>query len=302
MVERVDQPGPDQLAEVQALVAAVGTADGVDPLAEDAVLRLRSGTGPTAHLLARDSAGQLTGYAQLDLREPATEVVGEVLVHPAARGRGLGRALVRAAQQVVNAAGAESGAGPARLRLWAHGDHPAAAALATSLGFRRVRELWQLRRPLSDPLPAPKLPDDFTLRSFRPGQDEQSWLAVNSRAFADHPEQGRWTPEDLRARLAEPWFDPAGLLLAERHRQVLGFCWIKVHSPETGEVYVVAVDPAAHGTGLGTALTLAGLRYLQRRGGRQVMLYVDESNTAARRLYRKLGFRRWSVDAAYLSP
>jgi len=64
-------------------------------------------------------------------------------------------------------------------------------------------------------------------------------------------------------------------------------------------VYVVGVDPEERGTGLGRALTLAGLAHLRSRGLDQVMLYVDEANTAAVRLYESLGFTRWTVDVMY---
>ncbi|HWH00275.1 MAG TPA: GNAT family N-acetyltransferase, partial [Pilimelia sp.] len=109
-----------------------------------------------------------------------------------------------------------------------------------------------------------------------------------------------------------PWFDPAGFLLAVREADdaLVGFHWTKVHgaagaaaapagTPAIGEVYVVGVDPAAHGTGLGTALTLAGLRHLRARGLTRAMLYVDEDNTAADRLYARLGFARHSADVQY---
>ena len=86
------------------------------------------------------------------------------------------------------------------------------------------------------------------------GADEDAWLAVNAAAFAGHSEQGRWTRADLLAREAEPWFDPAGFLLAERENVLLGFHWTKVHADGMGEVYVLGVDPAAHGLGLGSAL------------------------------------------------
>jgi len=62
---------------------------------------------------------------------------------------------------------------------------------------------------------------------------------------------------------------------------------------------VVGVDPAEQGTGLGRALTLIGVHYLRDRGLDQVMLYVDESNVAAVRLYESMGFARWSVDVMY---
>jgi mycothiol synthase len=64
-------------------------------------------------------------------------------------------------------------------------------------------------------------------------------------------------------------------------------------------VYVLGVDPDAAGTGLGTALTLAGLHYMRDLGLTQAMLYVDESNPRAVALYRRLGFALWSTDVAY---
>ena len=86
-----------------------------------------------------------------------------------------------------------------------------------------------------------------------------------------------------------------------------GFHWTKVHpangdEPSIGEVYVVGVDPDAHGGGLGKALTVAGLGYLRDRGLNQVMLYVDEDNAPAIRMYENLGFTRWRADAMYRHP
>jgi mycothiol synthase len=299
---RVDHPDrpldPAEVGEVLALATAAAAADRSYPLAEPVVLGLRAGGGPPGgHLLARSPDRRLAGYAQV------AAGTGELVVHPAARGQGLGRALLTAAIRAAGRAGP-----PPRLRVWAHGDHPGAAALARSLGFARDRVLLRLRRSLTDPVPPPRLPAGVRLRRFRPGVDDAAWLAVNARAFADHPEQGRWSAEDLRLRIAERWFDPGGFLLAERERdgRLLGFHWTKVHpggvahQPDpVGEVYVLGVDPDAHGSGLGAALTLAGLRHLRNRGLEWVMLYVDESNPAAVALYTKLGFTRWAADVSY---
>ncbi|QOC90080.1 mycothiol synthase [Micromonospora craniellae] len=295
-VHRAGRLTPTEIAEVLALARTAGDTDGADPLDEHVLLRLRDERAPATHLLTRADDDTLTGYAHLDTSAPASGIGAELVVHPAYRRRGIGRALAR---EMVAAA-----TGP--LRAWAHGDHPSAAALAVDLGFLRARVLWQLRRPLTAPLDPPRLPDGVALRAFRPGQDDDAWLALNARAFADHPEQGRWTAEDLRVRLGEPWFDPAGFLLAVESAtgRLLGFHWTKVHEREgsarIGEVYVLGVEPSAHGGGLGRALTTAGLAYLrEQRGLDRVMLYVDESNTGAVALYERIGFVRSSAHVNY---
>jgi mycothiol synthase len=155
------------------------------------------------------------------------------------------------------------------------------------------------------------------VRPFRPGRDEDAWLRVNAAAFAHHPEQGAWTAEDLRLREAEPWFDPAGFLLAWRGDPddggvLLGSHWTKVHPPGSvggaapdepvGEVYVLGVAPEAQGLRLGGALTDLGLAHLRRRGLGQVLLYVDEDNPAAVRLYERRGFTRFAVDVSWHRP
>jgi mycothiol synthase len=132
-------------------------------------------------------------------------------------------------------------------------------------------------------------------------------LAVNNRAFHAHPDQSDWTLAELQARERAPWFDPEGFLLHERDGRLVGFCWTKVHRPPAtgpatplGEIYVIGVDPDWKSHGLGRALVLAGLDHLARRRGLEVaMLYVESTNTKARRLYDDLGFTVHHVDRAY---
>jgi mycothiol synthase len=307
----------DTVAEVEALLRAATDADGVQPLSEHVWLHLRhGGEGPDLNLLLRlpaaDDDGTLVGYAHLDPTDPVAGPSAETVVHPGYRGRGYGRLLVQAA---LDAAPGH------RLRLWAHGDHPAARALARSMGLTEVRRLEQWRRSLRVPLPDAPLPAGVQLRAFRPGEDDEAWLVLNAAAFAHHPEQGSWTLADLHARMAESWFDPAGFLLAEENGALIGFHWTKIHGDDRqadprrihgsrgdhdhghepiGEVYVVGVRPDQQGRGLGRALTVAGLKHLRDRGLGTAMLYVESDNEPARTVYRGLGFTRWDTDVMFL--
>ncbi|MFO7253496.1 MAG: mycothiol synthase [Actinomycetes bacterium] len=287
--------GADEVAAVLAVVDAATEADGVRPLNEHVMLHLRYGGEEQARNVLVYADGRLAGYAHVDPTDAVAGPSGELVIHPEFRRRGLGRRLLEAVL-------AETGG---RLRLWAHGGHPGAARLAASAGFERVRSLWQMRRSLFAALPDPVVPEGIRIATFRPGVDEEAWLAVNARAFADHPEQGAWTLEDVKRREQESWFDPEGFFLAWRGERLAGFHWTKVHGDgehahdPIGEVYVVGVDPAEQGTGLGRALVLTGLRHLRARGLAQVMLYVDEANTPAIRLYESLGFTHWDTDVMY---
>jgi mycothiol synthase len=290
-------PDPVEAAEVLALLADATDADGVTPVSEPVLLDLEHAPDPMArHFLAR-RGGVLAGYAHLDVTDLVEGPSAELAVHPTQRGKGVATALVEALEA------ASSASSDGRLRLWAHGRGSHAVALAHGRGYVEERVLWQLRRSLLSHLPPEPLPAGIRLRAFRPGVDEQAWVEVNNRAFADHPEQGGWTVADVEARKAEPWFDPAGFLLAVREDsgELAGFHWTKVHAgrPPIGEVYVLGVDPSARGLKLGPALTVAGLRYLRGRGLSQVMLYVDESNTRAVKLYERLGFRKWDADVQF---
>jgi len=291
--------GADDVAEVVALVNAASDADGVRPLNEHVMLHLRYGGDADVRHVLRHARGALVGYGHLDVTDPVEGPSAEMVVHPDHRKAGHGRAVLAALVE----------ASPdGRVRLWSHGEHPGAARLAETAGFTRSRVLWQMRRSLFAPLPEPSLPAGVTVRTFRPGEDDAAWVALNALTFADHPEQGTLTLDDLARRMREPWFDPAGFFLAERDGALVGFHWTKVHGGDgahphghdaIGEVYVVGVHPDAQGGGLGRALTLVGLRHLRAVGLPLAMLYVEATNAPAIRVYESLGFTHWDTDVMY---
>ncbi|MGH6654879.1 MAG: mycothiol synthase [Actinocrinis sp.] len=295
------------------LVREVAEADGTAPLSEDGQLALTHGRSGARHFVWRDAATgaddrtrAVLGYLYLSSADDAGDRTAELCVAPKARRRGIGRALVNAALD------ASSGA----LRIWAHGSLPGTSDFAALLGFAAVRDLRLLESVVTRDDAArftpPPAPDGVTITTFRPGADEAAWLALNSRTFAHHPEQGAWTERDLAEREAESWFDPAGFFLArdtdgsaEAAGALLGFHWTKVHPAgeygpgPVGEIYVLGVDPDAAGRGLGRLLALVGLQHLAQLGLNTVILYVDGDNVPAVRLYASLGFRDRTIDTLY---
>ena len=294
---------PQQADEVRALAARAAEGDGVAALSEQTLLSLAAREGTVEHVLAY-AAGRLTGYAQAAGGEDASV---ELVVDPAARRDGVGSALW-----------AEVARRHPRARVWAHGDLDSARRFAAALGLEPVRELHKMSRPLTADdatgtaaEAATALPPGFTARAFVPGRDEQAWLETNAAAFADHPEQGRLTHDDLRERMAQPWFDPAGFIIVEAEDgpgRVAAFHWTKVDPEQrssldpaatAGEVYVVGVHPAYQGRGLARPLTALGLAHLAGLGLPEVVLYVDGDNAGALRTYTSLGFRSTMVDVMY---
>ncbi len=291
---------PEQTAAVHGLTAAARAADRAAPLSGQFLLDLRPGSGALHHLAYAGDG--LAGYAQLSPADgqapgPPAPPAAELVVAPAQRRRGTGSALLAAL--------------PPEVRVWAHGDVPGAAEFARATGLHVVRELLRMHRGLGaggPDLDEAVVPDALTVRPFEPGRDEHAWLAANAAAFAHHPEQASLTLGDLEQRMGEPWFDPKGFILVVPHGQpdvVAAFHWTKVHpagdeGPEpVGEVYVVGVDPAYQGSGLGRPLTLLGLRHLQDQGVEGVFLYSDGDNAAALRTYDRLGFTTVATDRMY---
>ena len=273
----------ERVMEILALSEAEALRLGRESLSDQA-RRSLSGLIEAVHFLLCDEDGQLVAYAQLRATEGDDEL--EFL------GDHLNRELLDSA--VAHARGEDR-----TVACWLHGlaafDPPPAPSFHLTRCLRRL----SLTLPGS---PALEVPSDLSLRTFEPGRDEDAFLALNARSFASHPDQGRLTLAELRSRESEPWFDPSCFFLLEEGGDLLGFCWVKVHHDpwgHAGEIYVIGMDPAASGRGLGRLLLRTGLEAMTSRGLAQAFLYVEEGNDAARGLYEAEGFELAWFDALW---
>ncbi|MFZ4515871.1 MAG: mycothiol synthase [Acidimicrobiia bacterium] len=282
---------PETRTAIETLALLAEGTDGYSSLGDHQELQLQfARSGEFTAITARDGR-RLVGYGHL-----STDAAGlslQILTHPGRRFAGVERAIADAAHQLATEKGLE-------LTLWKMRAAFADDVLAGEFGLLPYRDVLELHCILPRKEKA-NWPDDITVRTFDPAEDRDRWLAANARIFADHPEQATIDSVGLDRRSRSPWFDPTGFILAEDPaRNVIGFCWTKLHRPHAlGEIYVIGVDPQRRSVGLGRALVLAGLDHLAGNGAALGMLHVEATNAPARALYEHLGFREVHRSRAY---
>ncbi len=148
-------------------------------------------------------------------------------------------------------------------------------------GFHLHERLHLLARPITGPPPVGG-------HRLRPGWpwDHGRVLRLDNAAFEEFwrfdkfslKEARRATPTH-RFRVATVGGDVAGYAVSGR-------------AGTRGYLQRLAVDPAAAGRGLGTALVNDSIRWLHRKGASLVLVNTQERNGRALELYERLGFVR----------
>jgi mycothiol synthase len=286
----------DEVPILAAMLAALGRGEyeGMERYQlEHAAERLAFDLAPCQ---VAEVDGELAGWVI-----PADD---DLMVVPAFRRRGVGRALVHAGRDLVAQSGGD------RLRLWVRRDD-ATEAFAASCGLQYASSLWQMRLssgPLAD-VAEPAFPADTRVRTLRVGVDEAPFVALVNRIFVDHPSPIALNEPEVRRIHATPGFDPASVLVVEDAQTSAMVAFCRVHAFTTGdgtssgEIRLLGVDRAWRNRGLGRAVTEWGVAELRRRGAQSVVLAVEGRNQSALQLYEHLGFRRgtewrhWTIAA-----
>jgi mycothiol synthase len=300
-LQHLNHLSKSQQESVLSLIKDAHDFDGTPAIAEHVLLHLRHGGDKSDSYLVIEENKEVIAYAHLDTTDLVAGPSVEAVVHPQHRGKGLGALILKEAIKVCGD----------KTRIWSHGDSPAAKAIASSLKLERLWSNLLMSKSLGDIQP---VISKYPIRTFIPYFDNQAFLSLNNKVFANYPDQGGWSEDDLKVRLNEEWFQKEGFFVAEDKSQLIGFCWTKIHGAHThshsdqdddhghealGEIYVLAVNPDYKGQGVGRDLTITGLNYLKYQGLNNVMLYVGVGNKPAFNLYKSLGFNEFGSDVMY---
>ena len=243
---------------------------------------------PETNLCFAENESGAVGYYWLSPEVQISRAVAAGGVLPEHRGRGIGRALLRAAIEQAASLGVDV------LHVQTGASSDDARHLLESEGFAKVKDYWQMRWETSD-LPPLNLSSNFSLRSFRLGQDEPTLTELQNAAFGAHWGFCPNTVEQIASRVSTRISDPDGIIFVVDGDRPAGYNWTLRHQNSHGNVGIVSmtgVHPDYRGNGLGTAVVVSGMRYLSEQGVETVELEVDAENTPARELYLKLGFRK----------
>jgi mycothiol synthase len=266
-------PVPYEKSAVADLVEVATHVDGHPPFSGhklESIGRGRTRTGAWSD----DMAISVVGVAAFHQSDRHWTV--EIAVSPEHRGRRMEEIAIRLASDLVPDGAAHT--------IWAFRTDQIEAA--RRLGYIQIRAVVRMAGPLPEQISGTA--PGVTIGAMVPS-DIGGIVAVNNRAFLDHPEQGAMTEEGFASLADHPWFNPDGVLVAKAGEHVAGFCITKREGGRIGEIVVIAVDPAHQHSGIGRDLVQAGSGVLRKGRAQTLTLWVDSSNDAAIRLYASLG-------------
>ena len=206
----------------------------------------------------------------------------DVGVEPSVRRRGIGTALLRAAEAAATAE---------PTLLTALQSDPPGAAFAHANGYEKAWEVWLMGIDLPEGIPEPEWPEGVSVRTY--GGEEAEAREIKELLDLAYAEEFHHQPATFenwsRFMFEDPMFDAAVWFLAEADAKIVGAAlnW------DEGYIKDLVVHPDWRGRGLGKALVYQTFGEFKRRGLPRVTLKTDSNNpTDAWRLYERAGMRK----------
>ncbi|MDU4694675.1 MAG: GNAT family N-acetyltransferase [Paenibacillus sp.] len=194
------------------------------------------------------------------------------------------------------------GEGLTRLFIFVPSVNPGLMERVAQLGFQVERYSFLL---VNEPLqPAPyALPEGYSLRAFRPGEDEEAWCAVRNAGFAQlKGSQTPITPDMVVKYPGEADYLSGGMLFLIHEERPVGI--VRCSDDEYLDTPIMNIGPLAllpefQGKGLGRLLLRRALEFGRENGYARAILCVNAENERAKALYLQEGFRETEYAVNY---
>lgn len=234
-----------------------------------------------------------------DVMVAEAEVVknrGEVSVHPAHRGRGVGTALLPWVDAVARSQGSYC-------RQVVNDRAAGAEAFLTAHGYEDAFTSWILSIPLGEDLARPRLPEGLAFRDYRPGADDAEIHRLVEDAFSEWGNREPETFEDWAAlTIGRASFEPWHMILAadEATGELVGTAYlIDYDDVDVGWIQQLATKATHRHRGIARAMLHRAFGLYRERGKTSAELGTD-SRTGALGLYEKVGMRVQSSYTNYV--
>ena len=228
--------------------------------------------------LWEDAEGRLVGYGQLSI--PSDTEGGELVagcffrVHPDTRNMGIESAIIAWGSALV-AAEAQARGVPGYIQSGVRYSTPEYIAYRETVmqahGYTPTRYFFNMIRPLGAPIPEPQIPAGYTLGYLKDESGIPRWLEAFNQSFIDHWDYHPLTEEQVRHWFSGKSYQAAGNLIAEAADGTLAaFCLCMIDAADNtqkdrreGWISDLGTRRGHRKLGLGRAMLLAGLRWLQ---------------------------------------
>lgn len=268
----------------------------VSPAPEDILLRWeRRNVNPLDDVnVLPGPSGDLIAFSQSALFKDGTpRLAFELAVHPDHRHKGIGTALYKMVQLRAENAGVFHITAPVYSPAGISAPSSSSALFLQRRGFRADHSYWQMRLENIDCESGPVWPEGIGVRTFSTiDSDSVIWAQLIIETFGEPA-----TPQGIHAQLQEPGVSREGYFFAvdQATGREIGTSRGRVDivgGRKVGYIGTVGVLPTYRGRGIAEALVRQTLLYLAGVGMDSAILFVEDRNTPARRLYDKLGWRQ----------
>ncbi|MDF2531850.1 MAG: family N-acetyltransferase [Clostridia bacterium] len=152
-------------------------------------------------------------------------------------------------------------------------------------------------------VPAWNLSEEYEIRSFRAGYDEEAWCEVRNASFATlQGSETPLTPEMVATMISAEDYIEGGLILLYHKGKPVGV--VRGSKDEYEDAPIMNIGPLAiipeyQGQGLGRSLLRAALCLAKDEGYHRTILCVNAENDKAKSLYIQEGFKQVEAVACH---